>query len=66
MAVYFEPHPRKIFCALNVSNDCKGMLAVEDCYMDENEQLWNVCDPCAEHEKITVEQLMKIRREDGG
>lgn len=64
MTVRFEPSPNKIWCALNVSNDCVGMVGIEDCFVDEAHQMWNVCKPCAEHERITAERLKEMRRDD--
>ena len=62
--VTFAPSPEKIWCALNVSNDCKGMLGISDCHVDKTGQLWNVCDPCVEHEQAGIERIKQIRRDD--
>lgn len=63
--VSFQYSEEKVWCGLNVSPDCKGMLGLEDCFMDDQErQLWDVCRPCAAQESLTHEKLLKLRRTD--
>ena len=49
--ITFKETPNKFMCALAISNDCLGLIDITEAFVDEAGQAWNVCPPCAEHEK---------------
>ncbi len=64
MTVQFELSTKKVWCGLNVSENCVGNVGLDDCFVDENGQLWDICRPCQEQEQVPTAELPKLRRKD--
>lgn len=54
----FSVWDQGMFCALAISNSCKGLVPVDELYVDENGHRWDMCKVCVEAEKRVVLQSM--------
>lgn len=54
----FSVWDQGILCALAISNSCKGLVPLDELYVDENGHRWDMCKPCVEAEKRVILQSM--------
>lgn len=40
-----------LLCVYNITNACEGYVTEDTAYTDENGDKWDICVPCAEHER---------------